>query len=289
MEVELMTLLVESVRPDAGAFQGFEPISSNGWPMRRDSASLAEIRSCKNDNEIERAWLADGFLLLRNFIPRDLIEATLEQYRADSSVPTGECQPAAYGTKGHPAHSLVRSQAFLELCAAPRLAPLATRLLRSPVKQLQRRILRHYRGEKPAASRAHRDWSYIDQGGKDVVVFWVPFVATGPENGVLVYLEGSRDLREADVPRPVKNNCDRSQSTKVFSSDLQGLADATGLRWRYAEMEPGDVLIHDAMVVHASLDCQRGRDRISTDVRFVRREDPQDHRWQNHWAADDGY
>jgi Phytanoyl-CoA dioxygenase (PhyH) len=285
-----MTLLVDSIRPPAeSSFGRYRAISSNGWPMRRDPSCLAEMRSCKSDNEIERAWSEDGFLLLRNYIPRQLIEKTLAQYRADSSAATDEQPPAPYGTKGHPAYALVRSQAFLELCAAPRLAPLATRLLRAPVKQLQRRILRHYRGEKPAASRAHRDWSYIDQGGQDVVVFWVPFVATGPESGVLVYLEGSRDLREVDVPRLVKNNCDRPQSTKVFSSDLQGLADATGLRWRYAEMQPGDVLIHDAMIVHASLDCQQGQDRISTDIRFVRREDPQDDRWQNHWAADDGY
>jgi ectoine hydroxylase-related dioxygenase (phytanoyl-CoA dioxygenase family) len=284
-----MTLLVDSERPATAAFPVVEPVSSNGWPIRRDPASLAEMHSCNSDNEIERAWSEDGFLLLRNYIPCELIEAALKQYRADSSIAARQSQSAAYGTKGHPAYSLVRSHAFLELCAAPRLAPLATRLLRAPVRQLQRRILRHYRGEKPAASRAHRDWSYIDQGGKDVVVFWVPFVATGPESGGLVYLQGSRALQESDVPRLVKNNCDRPQSAKVFSSDLQGLADATGLCWRYAEMQPGDVLVHDAMIVHASLDCQPGRDRISTDIRFVRREDPQDHRWQNHWAADDGY
>lgn len=264
-------------------------ISSNGHEFRPLCDSLLPIAPCRSTAEIARQWREDGYVFLRGFIPRDLVLAVMDHYRALQNAQRASGAGPGYGTRGHPAHSLVRSPQFERLCGFSGFADIASQVLGGETTMLRRRIVRHYRGDRPTASRAHRDWSYIDRGADALVTFWVPFVPSGLHSGALVYLDQSRGIAPADIPAAIKARSDRPNCDKVFSSDLQGLADVTGQPWRYAQLEPGDVFLHDAMVVHASLDCQPGAERISTDIRMMRKADRADPRWNTDWAADDGY
>jgi hypothetical protein len=59
-------------------------------------------------------------------------------------------------------------------------------------------------------------------------------------------------------------------------------------RWLWTDYRAGDVAIHSPHVVHASLDTTTETMRMSADVRFLRRGEPADPRWQQPWAGDDG-
>jgi len=264
-------------------------ISSNGHMFRPLCDSLLPIEPSLSMAQIAQHWREDGYVFLRGFIPRDLVLDVMAHYRALQAAQSESLSSAGYGTRGHPAHSLVRSVQFERLCAFKGFRDVASQLLGGETMMLKRRIVRHYRGDRPTASRAHRDGSYIDNGADALVTFWVPFVASGLHSGALVYLDQSRAIEPADIPAAIKRRSDRPDCDKVFSNDLQGLADVTGQPWRYAQLEPGDVFLHDAMVVHASLDCQPGAERISTDIRMMRKADRADPRWTTDWAADDGY
>lgn len=264
-------------------------ISSNGHEFRPMCDSLLPIEPSLSMGQIMHHWREDGYVFLRGFIPRNLVLGVMAHYRALQDAQGDGTAGAGYGTRGHPAHSLVRSAQFEQLCAFQGFQDVASQVLGGETMMLKRRIVRHYRSERPTASRAHRDWSYIDKGADALVTFWVPFVSSGLHSGALVYLDQSRRLEAADIPAAIKRRSDRPDCDKVFSSDLQGLADVTGQPWRYAQLEPGDVFLHDALVVHASLDCQPGAERISTDIRMMRKADRADPRWNTDWAADDGY
>jgi hypothetical protein len=264
-------------------------ISSNGWPIPSDHSYFAPIDPCTSDNEISRALNTDGFALARGFVPERLVENAAQNYRKLQDDFNSSAQTPRYGVAGHPAFDFVRSQSFGELCGHPRFFELSRHLLGGPCTMLKRKIFRHYTGTKPIASRAHRDWSYIDHGPTDLVVFWVPLTPSDLRTGALVYLEGSRNLDIAGVPGLLKNRSDRPESEKVFTNDLRGLSDMTHRPWRYADVQPGDVLIHDAFIVHASVDCAPGSERISADIRLQRADAQIDERWKGEWSADDGH
>ncbi len=264
-------------------------ISSNGWPIPSDHLYFAPIEPCTSDEGIARALSTDGFALARGFVPAPLIQNAAENYRKLHDDFRSSSDTARYGVAGHPAFDFVRSQSFNDLCAYPRFFELSHHLLGGQCTMLKRKIFRHYSGTKPIASRAHRDWSYIDHGPTDLVVFWVPLTPSDLRSGALIYLEGSRNFDIARVPGLLKNRSDRPESEKVFTNDLRGLSDMTRRPWRYADVQPGDVLIHDAFIVHASVDCAPGSERISADIRLQRADAEIDERWTGEWSADDGH
>ena len=105
------------------------------------------------------------------------------------------------------------------------------------------------------------------------------------ERGGLVYLEGShhRVLAEEATGR-------LKRPAASITADLPALADEYDARWLVADFEAGDLLVHSAHIVHASLDNidPGGFIRLSTDIRYQRRDEPIDWRWQEHWHDQDG-
>jgi hypothetical protein len=82
---------------------------------------------------------------------------------------------------------------------------------------------------------------------------------------------------------------DRPPAASI-TADLPGLAERYDSRWLVADYEAGDVVVHSAYTVHASLDNvdPDGVVRLSTDIRYQRADDDIDGRWQNHWHDRDG-
>jgi len=65
----------------------------------------------------------------------------------------------------------------------------------------------------------------------------------------------------------------------VLTKNPYVLREKLGGRWLTAEYEPGDLLIFTRQTVHASLDNQTERVRISVDTRYQPANEPSDERW----------
>jgi ectoine hydroxylase-related dioxygenase (phytanoyl-CoA dioxygenase family) len=244
----------------------------------------------------------DGFLVLRGVLDRrEVLEVRRRYfslfpagYLAAGSDPgegrfSGRRPPAlpAHGVAGHPAHGFVRSERFARFVSAPVLAQVAGVLLQAPVTLLPRRILRHFDRSAPAASRAHADASYLDEGSERVVTAWIPLGDVPRATGGLVYLAGSH---QGDPARfnSLRAVTDRPEDERALSHDLAWVAEQTGLAWSWTDYRAGDVALHSPHVVHASLDTRTEAMRASIDVRFLAQGERTDPRWLHPWSGDDG-
>jgi hypothetical protein len=229
---------------------------------------------------------ADGYLLLRGVLDPALVRSVRSDYVALFGGRPASDFPA-YGTQGHPAHAFVRSESFGRLAASPALRAVAGDILGGPVEPLTRAILRHFEPGSGRTSRAHSDWTYMDQGAAQVLTMWIPLGDCPVENGGLVYLEDSRGLG-ADELAGLRAVSDRPEDPRPLSHDLSWVARQTGRRWRYTDFEAGDIAVHTPRLVHAALDTVTDQARVSADLRFMTVGARQDPRWAQPWAADDG-
>ncbi|MFD8811940.1 phytanoyl-CoA dioxygenase family protein [Streptomyces sp. NPDC059627] len=191
-----------------------------------------------------------------------------------------------YGVTGHPAHTFVRSAAFQDFVADPRLARTAEVLLGGSVVMLSRRILRHFHRGSALASRAHVDRDYMDRGTPRTLTAWIPVGDCPPATGALVYLEGSHML-PPERYAALRASGDRPGDRRPISHDLELTARTLDRRWLWADFAAGDVMVHVPNIIHASLDTTTDVMRMSADVRFVREGDSADPRWLRPWSADD--
>jgi ectoine hydroxylase-related dioxygenase (phytanoyl-CoA dioxygenase family) len=188
---------------------------------------------------------------------------------------------------GHPAHAFVRGATFASFAADRRLEELAAAVLGGPVVQLPRAIVRHFDRSTPTASRAHVDYSYLDQGSDQLLTMWIPLGDCPRRTGGLVYLEGSHRLPRSRFDR-LHRVTDRPGDRRAISHDLAWVAGELGRRWLWADYRAGDVTIHSPYLVHASLDTTTDAMRLSADLRFLRKGERPDARWLRAWAGDDG-
>ncbi len=247
---------------------------------------------------------ADGYVLLRDIVPVEdvlnLREAYLGRF-APGFCKNGDTRHGAFGgqipanlprhgLKGHPAYDFVRSDAFHAFADQPIFKILAEAFFDGPAERIRRTPLRHFVPGRKVASRAHMDRTYIEGVEADIVTVWVP-LGDGPlMAGGLVYLEGShRDTALEDKVRTGAPS-DRANDNRPLTHDLKWISDRTGRRWLATDYKAGDVVVHSPTIVHASTDPgDTDYMRISTDIRFRRKDSPADPRWATDWSADDGY
>ena len=100
-----------------------------------------------------------------------------------------------------------------------------------------------------------------------------------------MYLEDSHK-----VFRELENSATDKMAAEWLTKDLPSLADKLNTRWLVTDYSAGDVVVHNAYMVHASLNNtnRAGRIRLSTDIRYQLASVPIDKRWQIHWHYNDG-
>lgn len=246
----------------------------------------------------------EGYVLLRDVVPSDAIAAVRKAYFSlfdpailrdgdpDGARFSGTLPPGlpSHGLPGHPAHGFVRTALFQQFADLPVFRTLAQRLLAGPVARLNRTPLRHFIPGHSRASRAHVDRSYLDCPSDASITFWVPLADCPIETGGLTYLERSHALDGLPARLKPMAPTDRPDDDRPLTHDLRWLADQTGRRWLVTDFAAGDLVVHTPDIIHASLDNCSDRMRLSTDLRFVRAPLAQvDRRWDQPWAADDGY
>jgi hypothetical protein len=281
-------------------------LSSNGVEIPVDGL-FAEMRDSTElraaPDRLRSRFAEDGYVLLRGVLDRRQVLDLRADYfarfdpalLAPGSAPEeglfSGTLPASlpeYGTAGHPAYDVVRSERFDDFTRAPELAEIAEALLDGPAELLPRRILRHFHRGSGKASRAHIDYDYMNQGSDRLVTAWIPLGDCPIECGGLIYLEGSQRAPVATLDR-LRQHTDRPNDQRPISNDLSLTARTLGGRWLWTDYRAGDVILHSPYLVHASLDNVSDTMRLSADLRFRRRDAELDQRWTGDWAADDGF
>jgi hypothetical protein len=282
--------------------------SSNGVPVSFDEQRFEPMRESTDllgqPSLLRARFLDDGYLLLRQVLDPDQVRQVRARYLAafppeyfkPGTTPAdgvySGCTPEPlrpYGVPGHPAHAFVRSPDFAAFADQAALAELAATILDYPVFRLRRTPLRHFDSASRTASRAHTDQAYLsaEVRGVDTVTMWIPLGDCSIESGPVVYLSGSHraDLAAA---RQKDQITDRPNDPRPFSHDLEWTARVLGGRWLWTDFQAGDLSVHSADLLHATLDTTTDVIRVSTDLRFQRTGTPVDVRWTVDWSADDG-
>ena len=282
-------------------------LTSNGIEFPRSRRYFGPLRESNTsvfaDGSARARFAEDGYLMLRDAIPADSVLRLREAYfrlfdprllkdgdprRGEFSGYPPEGLPP-HGTKGHPAHTFVRTAQFVAFRQLPIFRAMAEALLGGPAKPVWRTPLRHFVRGSNVASRAHLDHTYLDCGIDSCVTIWVPLGDCPLQAGGLLYLEKSHENPAIEALSRALGPMDRPDDRRPLTHDLKWLAEATGHRWLGVDYRAGDVVLHSPTIVHASTDPLIDLMRVSTDIRFLRADAHDDSRWQRDWAADDGY
>jgi hypothetical protein len=144
------------------------------------------------------------------------------------------------------------------------------------------------------ATTPHCDIVFMNRGTHELYTAWTPLGDVPYEMGGLMVLEGSHrredvlgDYWEFDVDAYCINEEKEEEARPwswaktggSFSKDAIGVREQIGGRWLTREYAMGDVLVFCMQLLHASLDNQTNRLRLSTDTRYQLAGQPLDPRW----------
>lgn len=281
-------------------------LTSNGYVLDDSPHRLGALVPVPGREQRDRDALwsrlrQDGYLYLPRFLdPQTVLEFRRYYFAslAGTGLVRGDADPAIGLSAGtdvdrqqlrHVLFSkIVPSEQYAAFCTQPAIKDWFAWFLADDVHLHRRKILRHTRpGDHGigTATQAHYDLVYLREGTDRVLSLWVPLGDCPHTMGGLIYLEGThhrtlQEEKEGRLRRPAAS----------ITADLPSLADEYDTRWLMTDYQAGDVVVHSAYIVHAALDNvdPGGRLRLSTDIRYQRRTDPIDWRWQNHWRLDDG-
>jgi ectoine hydroxylase-related dioxygenase (phytanoyl-CoA dioxygenase family) len=281
-------------------------LTSNGYQLDESPSRLEEMteiprQDLRNREALWEHLRRDGYLVLRRALdPNDVRD--FRRYYFEQTRDSGLADPAedpAVGLAGEGAvdagklrHALLNriipSETYDAFCTQPAIRDWYAWFLGADTFLHKRKILRHTRPFQTGigtATQAHYDLVYLREGTDRVLSSWIPLGDCPVSRGPLIYLEGShhhvmREEAQGLLQRPAAS----------ITADLPALADEYDARWLLADLEAGDMLVHSAHLIHASLDNvdPEGVMRLSTDIRYQRTDEPIDWRWQDHWHDQDG-
>ncbi|MFL6132298.1 MAG: phytanoyl-CoA dioxygenase family protein [Nocardioidaceae bacterium] len=281
-------------------------LTSNGYELDDSPSRLGVMSEVPDRDRHDREALwsrlrRDGYLLLRRALDPDDVLAFRHYYfqqTRDSGLIADQSDPMLGVAGDGPVDSarlrhalfsrVVPGGAYRAFCTQPAIRDWYAWFLGADTFLHRRKILRHtkpFESGIGTATQAHYDLVYLREGTDRVLSSWIPLGSCPVDRGGLVYLEGShrrvlREEAEGRLKRPAAS----------ITADLPALAVDYDSRWLIADFEAGDMLVHSAHIIHASLDNvdQQGRIRLSTDIRYQRADEPIDWRWQQHWHDQDG-
>lgn len=141
----------------------------------------------------------------------------------------------------------------------------------------------------------HCDIVYMGRGTDQVFTTWMPLGDTPLKIGGLMVLEGSH--RQADrLAKYLSRDVDEYCTNGRYAAEIEAgkrlfewdgtlshnpvtLREKLGGRWLTTEYRAGDILIFTMKTIHASLDNQSDRIRLSSDSRYQLASEPIDERY----------
>jgi hypothetical protein len=230
----------------------------------------------------------DGFLLLRGVHDREEVLAARREILERLSA-AGKLDPAAPRMDGvvHPNPSNVetssvrgreqlKTESLLRVVYGPRIMEFFRRFLGGEPLSFNFQWLRT--AGPGASSTIHYDVVYMGRGTQNLYTCWTPLGKITPDMGPLVLCLGSNKWQRV-LESYGRSDVDRDLTCGYFSKDAAELVDKFGGRWATTTFEPGDVVILNMFVMHASLTNLSNRYRISCDTRVQLASEPVDDRW----------
>lgn len=230
-----------------------------------------------NSDQLHASADADGYILIRNLLPRSLVE----KVAAEMAVPMAE---AGWIPRGEP---LETARADLsKFCVEPQ--PPFMKVFYKQLSLRSLHALKHHEnliavfqdmfGEEvfspphfvtrlafpyrdAFATPAHQDYTHFE-GSRRNWAAWIPFTDVDHERGGLAVAAGTHKGGVLDM-RPALG-----AGQMVIDSDLDQLD------WRWSPMQTGDVLIHNCQTIHKGLPNNSGAMRVSMDCRYQPLSDP---------------
>lgn len=265
-----------------------------GWLRDTDPAAPAE--------QLAQQLEQDGYLYLRNFHPRAEVVTVREEILGilASMGLTHPNRPAHEGY-AHPTASnsftpdaAAKSPKLRELLFGDRMMSFCAKLFNEPALHFDFIWFRSIGPGK--GTTPHCDWVYMGRGTRRLYTCWTPYCDVDLALGGLMLLEGTH--RQGDRIRNYLNHdvdsyCTNGRNAEAIESgELQweftgrlsnnpvSLREKYQTRWLTSEQFlMGDVLIFGMEMIHASLDNQTDRLRLSSDSRYQRASEPADERW----------
>ncbi|KAL9108569.1 MAG: hypothetical protein Q9227_006655 [Pyrenula ochraceoflavens] len=242
-------------------------------------------------SEIRARYMRDGYVWIKNVIPRSDVYDIREQYfrtisstgllAPDSSPRDGifnsNLDPTAHqGLGATPQKSAEKtldeihaSNEYQSFITHPNLREWVRRLMGWDKEILLKRgLIRHNVPGSKCPSGIHYDQLFLRAGDPVFVTAWVPMGDCAANGGGLMYLEDSCKLAEHIENRfkeqQEKENMDKEERISAFNYHMGELGhlshnaetwakeDGLGKRWLVADFEAGDVVFHSPWMIHAS-------------------------------------
>lgn len=195
----------------------------------------------------------DGVVCLRNVLDAEWVarlQVALEEVLAAPGPQAKTYGSEGSGRFGYDTFMWTRNEVFWRLQAESPIPEITAAIMRSSVSHLMADIAFVKEPNTPNTTPWHQDQPYGWYDGKQVCSVWIPLDRVTLENGALEYVVGSH--RTGLWYRPVDFSDGKDQATDDFvpMPDIDGQRDKFNII--HYDMEPGDVLIHDLLILHGS-------------------------------------
>jgi hypothetical protein len=260
----------------------------------RDSSAVAG-----DPAELKRRMAEDGYLFLPGYLDRQEVLATRtellrrisENGMLDPAHPLEEGVPVSSWSKGLSADLAKDNAPMHKLLYSVRMMDFYRGFLGGPVLHYDFTWIRTVapgHGTPP-----HYDIVYMGRGTRNLYTAWTPLGDTSLEMGGLMMLENSHKhekLKQGYGSQDVDAYCTNRKDADKYASGEKWPAgwltnnpvrirENLGGRWLTGAFKAGDLLTFSMFTLHASLDNQSKRLRLSTDTRYQLASEPADERW----------
>jgi len=286
-----------------------------GQPLDTSPQAFGRLRSSKDAigdfAELRRRIEEDGYLLLSGLLDCNQVSSARREVLsrvdalglldADSPLMDGivrddvtinfenEHQFHRLAIDNRPLEKLLYSGAMMEFFAT---------FLEGPVRHYDRTWLRVKGSRDTTTTFPHYDIVYMGRGTTRVFTVWTPLGDTQLEMGGLMIAENSHRLEEVkntygtmDVDKYCTNSDEAADiesgkklwadmvDSGAYSQDAVAAQKQLDRRWLSTNYRAGDVLVFTMHTLHAGMDNQTNRLRLSTDSRYQLASEPIDQRW----------
>lgn len=277
-----------------------------GLQLKTAPAYFGELRDSTdllNDAPALRHCMAeDGYLYLPGLLDvdevlvarRSVLERLAEQDALDLTYPLMEGVLKPDVRLAFRPDLAAKNPAVEQLLYAGEMMHFFDHFFDEPATHFDYTWLRAKSGGADTATTPHCDIVFMNRGAKTLYTAWTPLGDVPWEMGGLMVLEGSHrradvlsEYWEFDVDTYCINGEKEDETLKwswaktggSFTKDAIGVREQMGGRWLSHEYRTGDVLIFCMQLLHASMDNQTNRIRLSTDSRYQPASEPFDPRW----------
>lgn len=290
---------------------GTRPPRYGGRPIDTSDRRFGELRASSMDSEtadeLRRRMADEGYLYLPGALDSEevlacrrlIVEKLTAEGALDPAYPPMEAVPApGSSTTSDRADLADRDPNIRRLLFDGLALRLFEELFDEPVLHFDRVWLRTKGRDTAVGTAPHCDVVFMGRGTDRLLTMWIPYGDTPTELGGLMVLEES--IHRSDVLNPywdldVDRYCtnlpeaheiesgrklwEDAKNRGVYSEDPRAVQTELGGRWLTTDYTAGDVVVFPIRTMHAALDNQTDRLRISSDTRYQPASEPADDRW----------